>query len=247
MFNMFEIFKILFKERYKDPTLQLMLPVILVGYVFIPAFLEKGDFEPYSLVVAYIPLINLSETVTFSLALRNIIFVLGDHLTNGSIVSFLMMPIKRIRFFLYSYILDVVLPYLFWLISNIFYLLDINMINTLTITLMWLYTAGYFFSTSVILFYTLLLRSNGASTLASLFTLGSIFIVGGFGNYTLIESNSSFLALTSFMNPYPIILAYSFNPSYTLLNYLMDGVIIDGFLSIILFFISLIIFHRIEV
>lgn len=245
--SQFKVLKILFKERYKDPTLQIMIPTMIVGYIFVPAFLERGDFEPYSLVLAFIPIISLSETVSFSLALRNIIFVLGDHLTNGSIVSFLMMPVKRSTFFLMSYFLDIVLPYVFWVVINYLYLLDIGYLNSLTNLLTITYTAGYFFSTSVILFITLLLRSNGASTLASLFTLGSIFIIGGFGNYTLVVNNSPSLAVTSFMNPYPLILAYAFSDSTSLIPLIIEGIVIDFILAGVLFFISLIMFKRLEV
>jgi len=242
-----QVLKILFKERYKDPTLQLMIPTMIVGYIFIPAFLEKGDFEPYSLVISFIPVISLSETIAFSLALRNIIFVLGDHLTNGSIVSFLMMPVKRITFFFYSYFLDVVLPYLFWVVTNYFYLADIGYINPLTNLLSLTYTAGYFFSTAVILFLTLFLKSNGASTLASMFALGSIFLVGGFGNYSLVQNNSSALSMTSFMNPYPLLLAYSFKQYSTLLSFIYNGIVVDFVLALILVLISLFLFKRIEV
>ncbi|WP_338602868.1 hypothetical protein V6M85_03115 [Sulfolobus tengchongensis] len=242
-----QIFKILFKERYKDPTLQLMLPVMLAGYVFVPAFLEKGQFLDYAIVIAYIPIISLPETIALSLALRNIIFVLGDHLTSGSIVSFLMMPIKRSMFFLMSYVLDVVLPYLFWLVSNYFYLADIEYINALTNLLSLTYTAGYFFSTSVILFYTLLLRSNGASTLASLFTLGSIFIIGGFGNYALVSTDPHLLAVTSFMNPYPLLLYYSFTQRQNIIPFLFTGIMIDFVSAIVLAIISFLMFIRLEV
>lgn len=224
-----------------------MLPVMLAGYVFIPAFLEKGAFLPYALVVSYIPIISLPETIALSLALRNIIFVLGDHLTSGSIVSFLMMPVKRSTFFLMSYTLDIILPYLFWLISNYFYLADINYINGLTNLLSLTYTAGYFFSTTVILFLTLLLKSNGASTLASMFTLGSIFIIGGFGNYSLASTNPSVLGITSFMNPYPLLLYYSFTPNPVIISFLMNGIIVDFIIAIILSIISFIMFLRLEV
>ena len=242
-----QVLKILFKERYKDSTLQLIIPTMIVGYIFIPAFLEKGDFEPYSLVISFTPIISLSETIAFSLSLRNIIFVLGDHLTNGSIVSFLMMPVKRITFFFYSYFLDVVLPYLFWVATNYFYLADIGCINPLTNLLSLTYTAGYFFSTAVILFLTLFLKSNGASTLASMFALGSIFLVGGFGNYSLVQNNSPGLSITSFMNPYPLLLAYSFKQSSTLLSFIYNGIAMDFVLALILILVSLFLFKRIEV
>ncbi|BFH72889.1 hypothetical protein SJAV_08330 [Sulfurisphaera javensis] len=247
MSSTISVFKILFKERYKDPTLQLMLPTILIGNIFIPAFLEKGGFQTYALVVAFIPIISLSETVAFALALRNIIFVLGDHLTSGSIVSFLMMPIKRRTFFLMSYFLDVILPYLMWLIINVFYLMDIGYWNFMTQILTASFTAGYFFSTNVILFLTLTIRSNGATTLASMFILGSIFIVGGFGNYSLLSTNPSVLSITSFLNPYPLLLAYAISSNATYLGYAMSGVLIDFILAVILLIISFLIMLRMEV
>lgn len=241
------VFKILFKERYKDPTLQLMLPTMVIGNIFIPAFLEKGGFQSYALVVAFIPIISLSETIAFALALRNIIFVLGDHLTSGSIVSFLMMPIKRRTFFFMSYFLDVILPYLMWVIVNVLYLLDIGYWNSLTQILTLTFTAGYFFSTNVILFLTLTIRSNGATTLASMFILGSIFIVGGFGNYSLLSTNPFALQFTSFLNPYPLLLAYAISSNVMYLGYAINGVVVDSILAIILLVISYFIMLRMEV
>jgi hypothetical protein len=243
-----QIFKLLFKERYKDPTLQLIIPTIISGYLFVPAFLIRGDFLSYALVVGSIPLISIPESVTFSIALRNIIFVFGDHMNSGSIVSFLMLPIKRTTFFLFTYTCDVLIPYTIWIITYLWYFYEFNYLNSLVITLVLIFTSGYFFSTSVVLFYTIILRSSGASTLASLFTLGSIFIVGGFGNYELITSSPSALSFTAFMNPYPLVLAYSIKPTYfsSLLNYVNNGIITDFALALILLLISFLRFKVME-
>jgi hypothetical protein len=243
-----QIFKLLFKERYKDPTLQLIIPTIISGYLFVPAFLIRGDFLSYALVVGSIPLISIPESVTFSIALRNIIFVFGDHMNTGSIVSFLMLPIKRTTFFLFTYTCDVLIPYTIWIITYLWYFYEFNYLNSLVITLALIFTSGYFFSTSIVLFYTIILRSSGASTLASLFTLGSIFIVGGFGNYELITSSPSALSFTAFMNPYPLVLAYSIKPTYfsSLLNYVNSGIITDFALALILLLISFLRFKVME-
>ncbi|MFP3201704.1 MAG: hypothetical protein RXR43_05500 [Sulfolobus sp.] len=243
-----QIFKLLFKERYKDPTLQLIIPTIISGYLFVPAFLIKGDFLSYALVVGSIPLISIPESITFSIALRNIIFVFGDHMNSGSIVSFLLLPIKRTTFFLFTYTCDVLIPYTIWIITYLWYFYEFNYLNSLVIILALIFTSGYFFSTSVVLFYTIILRSSGASTLASLFTLGSIFIVGGFGNYELITSSPSALSFTAFMNPYPLVLAYSIKPTYfsSLLNYVNSGIITDFALALILLLISFLRFKVME-
>ena len=243
----FQVFKILFKERYKDPTLQLILPTILVGYLFIPAFLIRGNLLPYAFVLANIPVISIPETVAVALALRNIIFVLGDHINSGSIVSFLMMPVKRRTFFLMSYFNDVIVPYLMWLVTYFWYIYELGVVNNLATEIFLSFTSGYFFSTSVILFYTLILRSNGAATLASMFTLGSIFIIGGIGNYEiLVGGNYSALSATSFMNVFPLILAQSFNVPISVTTYVFDGVAVDFVLSLFLFLISYLRFRVME-
>ncbi|BCU69583.1 hypothetical protein [Stygiolobus caldivivus] len=246
----FQVFKILFKERYKDPTLQLILPTMIVGYIFIPSFLIKGNFLSYALVLANIPIISIPETIAIALALRNVIFVLGDHMNSGSIVSFLMMPVKRRTFFFMSYFNDIVLPFLMWAVTYFWYLWEISLINDLTILMALVYASGYFFSTSVILLYTVLLRSNGAATLASMFTLGSIFIIGGIGNYELLISGAGFssLSLTSFMNTYPLILAYSINPStfFYSIQYVVTGIEVDSLLGLILLIISYLRFRVME-
>ena len=243
-----QVFKLLFKERYKDPTLQLIIPTVITGYLFVPAFLIRGDFLSYALVVESIPLISIPESITFSIALRNIVFVFGDHMNSGSIVSFLMLPVKRATFFLFTYICDVLFPYVIWAITYFWYFYEFDYLNNLVIILALVFTSGYFFSTSVVLFYTVILRSSGASTLASLFTLGSIFIVGGFGNYELITSSSSALNFTAFMNPYPLVLAYSIRPTYFsfLLTYINNGVITDFVLALILLLVSFIRFKVME-
>ena len=246
----FQVFKILFKERYKDPTLQMILPTMLVGYVFIPSFLIRGNFLNYALVLANIPVISIPETVAVALALRNIVFVFGDHMNSGSIISFLMMPVKRRAFFFMSYFNDVIVPYLMWLGTYFWYLYELSLINNLTLFIGLIYTAGYFFSTSVILFYTVLLRTNGPATLASMFTLGSIFIIGGIGNYEIIIGGTNYnsLNITSFMNVYPLILAYSINPStyLTVIPYAITGVGVDFILALVLFLISYLKFRVME-
>ncbi|AAK41503.1 Hypothetical protein SSO1265 [Saccharolobus solfataricus P2] len=147
----FQIFRLIFKERYRQPTLELVIPTMLVSNVFISAFYARGVFNYYGLVLAFVPLISVSETLTFALALRNIIFVTGDHIYRGSIISFMMMAIKRISLFFFTYFCDVILPYLFWLFTTELYIFLSNIPVPQYLVL--IYTVGYFFTENIVLYF----------------------------------------------------------------------------------------------
>lgn len=242
-------FKIIFNERYRDPTLQLIVPVMIATNVFFPAFLAQGDFRPFALVLAGIPIINVSETLTFALALRNIIFVLGDHIFNNSIVSFLMMPLKRTWLFLLFLFNDIVIPYIMWISTTLLYLVSLGVsLGGVVEDLIEVFSAGYFFSTAFILLAILKVRSPGATALLSVFVLGSMFIFGGLGEYEFILSrNMEDILVTSPMNPYIPLLGYYITGNVSFLGYSVFGSLVDFILGIIFIIVSLIIFKRYQI
>ncbi len=242
-------FKIIFNERYRDPTLQLIVPVMIATNVFFPAFLAQGGFKPFALILAGIPVINVSETLAFSLALRNIIFVLGDHIFNNSIVSFLMMPVKRTHLFLLFLLNDIGIPYVIWLLTTVFYLVSLGVgLNGVVMAIIEVFTSGYLFSSSFILMTTLKIRSPGATALVSVFVLGSLFIFGGLGGYELILSNSVFGEyVTAPMNPYVSLLGYYVTGRSYLLGIASLGAFVDFILGTVFILWSLIMFRRYQV
>ncbi|EZQ11221.1 hypothetical protein CM19_01655 [Candidatus Acidianus copahuensis] len=239
-----QIFRIIFKERYRDPTLELILPTMLLSNVFLSAFYERSGFELFGIVLAFIPIISVSETLAFSLGLRNIVFVTGDHMYRGSIISFLMSPIKREELFVFIYISDVVLPLLFWVSSTLFYsfMAEIGVPPLLYLT----FISGYFFAENVTFLLTILFRSPGVSTLISMFILGGTFILGGSINYyLLIQGFYNHLYLTSFTNPYVLWIVYSLGKN--VLPQIVFGVEIDLILAVLALTLTFVKFMRLEV
>jgi hypothetical protein len=110
-----------YRERYREPTLELVVPTMLVSNVFLVAFYERFGFQLLGVVLAFVPLISVSETLAFSLGLRNLIFVTGEHLYDGSMISFLTYPLRRETLFFFIYISDVVLPLLMWVFTTLTY------------------------------------------------------------------------------------------------------------------------------
>jgi hypothetical protein len=240
----FQILKIIFKERYRGPTLEIMLSMMIVSNIFLTAFYARGLFSLYGIVLAFIPLISVSETIAFAIGMRNVIFVTGDHMSRQAIISFLTFPISRIKLFFFTYISDLIIPYLCWLASTEVYVLlsGINVSQGLVIV----YTIGYFFSLNIILLITLTLRSSGLVTLSSGFVLGILFIFGGIAEYYEIISKSISLAnVLSFANPYVILVYEAIQNSHV--NYFNLGVTIELIASIALLIISIIRFKEMEV
>ncbi len=225
------ILRLVLKERYKSPTLELAVPAMLVGNVFVPAYLERGGFQLYGLVLAFVPLINVSETTAFALALRNVVFVTAEYIYQGYVASFLTMPITRRRFFAYTYFADVLVPLGIFLAVETFYLLISGLLNDYTISLLIIFSGGYLFSSSFVLLLSLILRSPGASVLAAGFSLGAVFIGGGIAEYYLILTNRLHdVALVSWMNPYVVAIAETIvggERSVQLATYLTLGVGLD--------------------
>ncbi|AWR96353.1 hypothetical protein DFR86_01510 [Acidianus sulfidivorans JP7] len=239
----FQIFNIIFKERYREPTLELVIPTMLVSNIFISAFYERGYFELLGIVLSFIPIISVSETLAFALALRNIIFVTGDHVTRGSIISFLTMPIKREELFFFIYTSDIIFPLVFWIITTEIYLIlsGIEIPTLLILT----YIAGYFFVENFILFLTLIFKSSGISTLVSFFSIGIIFLFGGILNYyDILYHNYSGTYYTSFANPYVLWIENALGKNF--ISQIEVGLTIDIIIGIILLIISYIKFKVLE-
>ncbi|MGC9106144.1 MAG: hypothetical protein ACP5HQ_06990 [Thermoprotei archaeon] len=245
------LFRVILKERYKSPTLELMVPAIIAGNLMIPAFLIRGGFQPYGLVLAFVPMINVSETAVLALALRNIIFVTGEHVYQGFISSFLTAPVTRTNFFLMVYLSDVLIPIaLYWAIETL-YSLATGILNPYTISLLIVFTGGYLFSVGVICLATLMLKSPGASVLTSMFVLSAIFVGGGVGEVGIIVSSKDMglLYLASWMNPYVIAIAETVLPKSvgeTLASALTVGTLVDFALGVALFLVSLTLFRRMD-
>ncbi|ARM74830.1 hypothetical protein [Acidianus manzaensis] len=240
----FQIFNVIFKERYREPTLELVIPTMLISNIFISAFYERGYFQLLGLVLSFIPIISVSETLAFALSLRNIIFVTGDHISRGSIISFLTMPIKREKLFIYIYISDIIFPLLFWLITLEIYIFlsGIKIPSLLILT----FVSGFFFIENFIMLLTLILKSSGIATLVSLFSSGIIFLFGGILSYYDILYHNYFMTyFTSFANPYVLWIEDSLGKNFT--PEILSGIIIDGILSLIFVIISYIRFKVIEV
>jgi hypothetical protein len=245
------LFRVVLKERYKSPTLELMVPAIIAGNLMIPAFLIRGGFQLYGLVLAFVPMINVSETAVLALALRNIIFVTGEHVYQGFISSFLTSPVTRTKFFLMVYLSDVVVPIsLYWIVETL-YSLSAGILNPYSISLFVVFTGGYLFTSGVIYLATLILKSPGASVLTSMFVLSAIFVGGGVGEVGLIISKDlGLLYLTSWMNPYVIAIAETVLPASvneTLASALTLGTVVDFALGIALFVASLVLFRRMDI
>lgn len=241
----FQVFNVIFKERYREPTLELTLPTMLISNIFITAFYERSNFQLLGIVLAFIPLISVSETLAFALSLRNIIFVTGDHISRGSIASFLIMPIRREKLFLFMYFCDVILPYLFWLLNTEIYLLLSNIQVDPLILLT--YTMGFFFTENLILTITLYFKSTGITTIISLFLIGILFIFGGaLEYYELLYNHYYALYFSSFANPY-VPWIFETVGTINLLPQIFSGIILDGIISIVLLIISFVKFTRLEI
>ncbi|BDC17953.1 hypothetical protein [Acidianus sp. HS-5] len=239
----YQIFSIIFKERFREPTLEIVIPIMLSSNVFINAFYERGNFTIYGIMLAFIPLISVSETIVFSLALRNIIFVTGDHIYRGSIISFLTFPIKRISLFLMMYFSDVIIPYILWLTTTEAFILFSGIPVPQFLVL--IYTVGYFFVEDIILSVALTFRSAGISTLLSSFIVGTLFIFGGMLNYYEIIQGYHGLCITSALNPYVLLLYEAV--SQKSLPCLFGGIIIELVIALLTFVFSLNKFKRMEI
>lgn len=240
----FQIFRLIFRERYREPTIEIVFPFMMASNIFLPAFSERGFFQTYAIVLALFPIISVSETIAFALGLRNIIFVTGNHIYRGSIIPFFMLPIKRSAIFFMMYFSDVVFPYILWLLSLEFYLIisGIYVPSIIIIT----FTCGYFFIENIIYLISLTFKSEGISTLLSIFTSGIIFIFGGILNYELIISNSSLLLLSSFSNPFIILLA-QYEENKDMLIFLLSGLLTESVISTFALLYSYIRFVRLEI
>ncbi|AWS00407.1 hypothetical protein [Metallosphaera hakonensis] len=239
----FQIFKIVFRERYREPTLELVLPTMLVANVFLSAFYERGDFGLLGVVLGFTPVISVSETLAFALGLRNVIFVTGDHMYKGGIISFLTMPASRTTLFLYIYFTDVVVPWILWFLTSLLY----SLLSGIAVPWLLLatFTSGYLFSLNVVFLLTVLLRSPGVTTLASMFTLGSIFVFGGaLGYYQIIQGGTGLLYLTSFANPYVLWIADSLGKD--LLPQITTGVVMELGLALIALVVGFVKFRGYE-
>ena len=244
------ILRLVLKERYKAPTLELMVPAIVAGNVFIPAYLERGGFQLYGLVLAFVPLINVSETATFALALRNVVFVTIEHMYQGYLASFLTMPVSRLRFFVYTYFADILFPLVIYWIVETLYLSASGILNPYSLSMLIIFTAGYLFSSNFLLAVSMLIRSPGASVLTTGFSLGSIFIGGGIAEYYLITTDRvNSLPIISWTNPYVVAIAETVlhgSKVVVLADSLTVGVIVDVVLAIILLIFSLWQFVRVD-
>jgi len=245
-----KVFRVVLKERYKSPTLELIVPAMIAGNVMIPAFLIRGGFQPYGLVLSFIPMINVSETAAIALALRNVIFVTGEHVYQGFVSSYLTMPVSRTSFFLMALASDVVIPLFIFLAIETVYLGLAGILNPYSSSMLIVFSAGYLFSTGVIYLTTFLLKSPGASVLTSIFLLSAIFVGGGVGEFgLLISKNLNFLPLVSWTNPYVIAVAETLLPSRyfgALANALTLGVLIDLILGALLYVITLLYFRGMD-
>lgn len=231
----------LFKERYRSPTLELVIPAVFAGFAMIPAFLADSKFTLFGLAVASIPLVSVPETIALSLMLRNIVYVMGDHMNTGSFVSYLLMPIGRGRLFLWLLVSDVLVPLVIWLLSGLVYYLGSGYLGFFLI-LASVFTAGFLVTSSVILLLTLVLRSPGSVTLVSLFSLGSVFGVGGLAPIALGEGS---YYLTAPLNPFTLLLLYEKGVSHTFLA-LVEGVLVDLMASLLIFAVSYMRFRVLE-
>ncbi len=250
MSSTLKVFRVVLKERYKSPTLELIVPAIIAGNVMIPAFLIRGGFQPYGLVLSFIPMINVSETAAIALALRNVIFVTGEHVYQSFVSSYLTMPVSRTSFFLMVLCSDVVIPLFAFLALETVYLDLAGILNPYSSSMLIIFSAGYLFSTGVIYLTTFLLKSPGASVLTSIFLLSAIFVGGGVGEFGLLISNNlDFLPLISWTNPYVIAVAETLLPSRyfgALANALTLGVLIDLILGALLYVITLLYFRGMD-
>lgn len=240
----FQVLSMVYRERYREPTLELVVPTMLVSNVFLVAFYERFGFQLLGVVLAFVPLISVSETLAFSLGLRNLIFVTGEHLYDGSMISFLTYPLRRETLFFFIYISDVVLPLLMWVFTTLTYsmLSGVEVPSLLYLT----FVAGYLFSENLVLLIILLFRSPGVSTLLSLFLLGGIFVFGGaFNYYQLVQGDVTPLYLTSFLNPFVLWIAQSFGKDLT--SEIVSGVVGELALTSLTFLISFLRFRVMEV
>lgn len=247
----YAIFRVMFKERYKDPVLQLVVPITLIGFIYVPLFLERGNLQPYALVLSFVPIVNITETLIFTIAMRNIIFVFGDHLKNYSVYTYLTMPITRSKYFLFSFIVDVMIPYMIWIASFFAYgymsgIFEFSLLFYILLSII-AYTAGYLFSTSLVLLYTVTLKSSGGVVLLSFFSLGAIFLGGGASlYYAFLTGRNSIVPLISFMNPFIPLIAYASVGDYFYLTAYTIGCVIDFAVAGIVFLISYLIFINME-
>jgi len=170
--------------------------------------------------------------------------VTGEHLYDGSMISFLTYPLRRETLFFFIYISDVVLPLLMWVFTTLTYsmLSGVEVPSLLYLT----FVAGYLFSENLVLLIILLFRSPGVSTLLSLFLLGGIFVFGGALNYyQLVQGDVTPLYLTSFLNPFVLWIAQSFGKDLT--SEIVSGVVGELALTSLTFLISFLRFRVMEV
>ncbi|EWG07685.1 MAG: hypothetical protein ASUL_04234 [Candidatus Aramenus sulfurataquae] len=234
----------IFKERYREPTLELVLPTMLVSNVFLSAFYERGGFSLLGVVLSMVPVISVSETLAFSLGLRNVIFVTGDHLYNESIISFLTTPVRREELFAFIYFSDVVVPVLLWAFTTALYSLlsGVPVPPLLALT----FVVGYFFAENLVLLLTLVFKSPGVSTLVSIFVLGGVFVFGDAGEYFYaLQGEYGKIFALSFTNPFvPWIITALGKDLYQQVEV---GVAVDGFIAALTFVLSFLKFRGLEV
>ncbi len=239
----FQVFRMIFRERYREPTLELVLPTMLVSNIFLNAYYERSGFQLLGIVLAFIPIISVSETLAFAIGFRNIVYVTGDHIYKGGIISFITTPVSRTKVFLYIYISDVIVPLVLWLLTTLAYsaMAGIPIPPLVLLT----FIAGYFFSENIIFTLTLTLRSPGIITLASLFIVGGIFIFGGIGIYYLLLKRSiEELYLLSFINPYLLWIGQAEGGKF--MPIIISGITADALIAIAFFILCFIIFRRLE-
>ncbi|BCU67686.1 hypothetical protein HS7_11230 [Sulfolobales archaeon HS-7] len=240
--------KLVLRERYRDPTLQLVIPTLLVGNIFIPVFLADDQFKVYALALSMIPVLNTAETLTFALVLRNVIFVFGDHIYTNSVVSFLMLPVSRRSYFLTSLLSDVGIPYVLWLLTTLLYLWGSGTLNVISELAILSFTVGLLFSSSILFLLVMSLRNPGTVTISSLLLLGGIFGFGGLGVYYLAISvhNLWITGLAGIMNPFILDLGYGATFKLEFIYELVIALIAESLLSILILSFAYRMFREME-
>ncbi|QKR00957.1 hypothetical protein GWK48_02730 [Metallosphaera tengchongensis] len=216
---------------------------MLVSNIFLTAFYERSGFQPLGIVLSFVPVISVSETLAFAIGLRNLVFVTGDHLYRGSIISFLTMPVKRELLFLFVYVTDNFVPLAIWVLTEFLYsyLSGIGVPSLLLVT----FVVGYFFSENLVFFLTLLFRSPGVSTLLAMFILGGVFVFGGaILYYQLLQGATTGLYALSFSNPFVLWIANSLGKD--LVPEIVTGLLVDGILGTLFLLVDFMMFRRLE-
>jgi len=179
---------------YLDLEFALSIGIVLSYNIFFPA--SRNVNLPRQQFVFNL-IITLVSIILVVLVLRNIPFGIGQDFYDGTIITFLQMKGRK-KVFFYSYVVDVILPGIFFIFSSliIFYLASFNT------SLVWIleFLSSYLFLCNISYIITILtkrpFRAFFLSVIIILLFLGLEFM--GFSHYPIFLAFDIILLAVSY-------------------------------------------------